>query len=68
MIIRIHQDRAQRTIKTPLGSVDTRCTNGGAYIGKAEATGREFAGIDLHAHRRALATGETHHADAGNLR
>ena len=68
LVVRVHEDRAHGTIKTSLRPVDAGGADSGAHVREAEAARREFAGIDLHAHGGTLAAGETHHADAGNLR
>ena len=60
--------RAGRPVEAAFRRVNVGAGDGGAHGFAGQAESGDGLGVKLHPHRRALAAGEGHQTDAGNLR
>ena len=68
LIVSGKRHRAGRAVEAAFRGVNVGAGDGGAHGFAGQAEGGDGLGVQLDPHRRALAAGEGHQTDAGNLR
>lgn len=67
LIVSGKRHRAGRAVEAAFRGVNVGAGDSGAHGFAGQAEGGDGLGVKLHPHRRALAAGEGHQTDAGNL-
>ena len=68
LVVGVDGERLRRAVEIALRRIDVEVGDGRAQVVEVEAVGGERERIGVDAHRRALAAGDRHQADAGKLR